>query len=135
MKGHEVSILKIGSKIHNENFEEIIIKHEEDLEYKSSIKRLRGVQVNYKNESGNYRIEGAYPEFQFIEKAYLLQGRFINLLDNENYEKVAVIGKKVKEEIFKSEDPMNKQLQINGINFKVVGVYSDPGGEREETSF
>jgi len=117
----------------NENFEEIIIKHEEDLEYKSSIKRLRGVQVNYKNESGNYRIEGAYPEFQFIEKAYLLQGRFINLLDNENYEKVAVIGKKVKEEIFKSEDPMNKQLQINGINFKVVGVYSDPGGEREET--
>ncbi len=28
---------------------------------------------------------------------------------------------------------MNKQLQINGINFKVIGVYSDPGGEREET--
>jgi len=117
----------------NENFDYLIKKHEDELEYKSSVVRIWQGQVNYKNESGDYRIEGSYPEFQFIEKANLLQGRFINFKDHENFEKVAIIGNKVKEEIFKSEDPMNKQLQINGINFKVIGVYSDPGGEREET--
>jgi putative ABC transport system permease protein len=54
-------------------------------------------------------------------------------MDHKNTEKVAVIGNKLKEEIFKQEDPINKYIQINGINFKVIGVYSDPGGEREET--
>jgi len=28
---------------------------------------------------------------------------------------------------------VNEFIQVFGINFKVVGVYSDPGGEREET--
>ena len=120
-------------QMENENFDYLIKKHEDELEYKSSVFRIWQGQVNYKNESGNYRVEGAYPEFQFIENTSQVQGRFFNLMDHENIEKVAVIGNKIKEEIFKSEDPMNKQIQINGINFKVVGVYSDPGGEREET--
>lgn len=117
----------------NKNFDHIIKKHEDELEYKSSIVRIWQGQVNYKNESENYRVEGAYPEFQFIENTSQVQGRFFNYMDHENIEKVAVIGNKVKEEIFKNEDPMNKQLQINGINFKVIGVFSDPGGEREES--
>lgn len=120
-------------QMENENFDYLIKKHEDDLEYKSSVFRIWQGLVNYKNESGNYRVEGAYPEFQFIENTSQLQGRFFNFMDHENIEKVAVIGNKVKEEIFKTEDPMNKYIQINGINFKVIGVYSDPGGEREET--
>ena len=117
----------------NENFDHLVKKHEDELEYKSSVVRIWQGQVNYKNESGNYRVEGAYPDFQFIENTSQVQGRFFNFMDHQNIEKVAVIGNKVKEEIFKNEDPIAKQLQINGINFKVIGVYSDPGGEREET--
>ena len=117
----------------NENFDHLVKKHEDELEYKSSVVRIWQGQVNYKNESGNYRVEGAYPDFQFIENTSPVQGRFFNFMDHQNIEKVAVIGNKVKEEIFKNEDPIAKQLQINGINFKVIGVYSDPGGEREET--
>jgi len=117
----------------NENFDHLVKKHEDELEYKSSVVRIWQGQVNYKNESGNYRVEGAYPDFQFIENTSQVQGRFFNFMDHQNIEKVAVIGNKVKDEIFKNEDPISKQLQINGINFKVIGVYSDPGGEREET--
>ena len=117
----------------NENFDHLVKKHEDELEYKSSVVRIWQGQVNYKNESGNYRVEGAYPDFQFIENTSQVQGRFFNFMDHQNIEKVAVIGNKVKEEIFKNEDPIAKQLQINGINFKVIGVYSDPEGEREET--
>ena len=120
-------------QMENENFDYLTKKHEDELEYKSSVFRIWRGQVNYKNESGNYRVEGSYPEFQFIENTSQVQGRFFNFMDHENIEKVAVIGNKVREEIFKTEDPINKQLQINGINFKVIGVYSDPGGEREET--
>ena len=39
-----------------------------------------------------------------------------------------------KTDIFKGEDPIDKDIAIWGINFKVVGVYTDPGGEREESN-
>jgi putative ABC transport system permease protein len=35
--------------------------------------------------------------------------------------------------LFKDEDPMDKYISLYGINFKVVGVFMDPGGERDES--
>ena len=121
-------------QMENENYEYLTKKYEDELEYKSSVYRLWQGVVNYKTESGSYRIEGVLPDYQFIENASMSQGRYLNYKDHENIEKVVVIGNKIKEEIFKGdEDPINQQVQINGINFKVVGVYTDPGGDREET--
>ena len=118
----------------NEDYDFLIKKYEDDLEFKSSVYRIWSGVVTYKNESGSYRIEGVYPDYQFIENASLVAGRFINYTDHNNYEKVVTLGNKVRNDLFKKdEDPIGKQIQISGINFKVVGVYTDPGGEREET--
>jgi putative ABC transport system permease protein len=90
--------------------------------------------VNYKKESGNYRVEGVWPDFQFLENADMTQGRFLNYKDNDNVEKVVVLGNKVKNDLFKNgEDAIGEYVQISNINFKVIGVFSDPGGEREES--
>lgn len=63
----------------------------------------------------------------------MVHGRYLNYKDNQNFEKVVVLGNKVKTDLFKNgEDPIGKYVQISDINFKVIGVYSDPGGEREE---
>jgi putative ABC transport system permease protein len=104
------------------------------LEYKSSIYRIWNGIVNYKKESGSYRVEGVYPDYQFLENSGMILGRFVNYKDHENFEKVLVLGKKVRNDLFKDEtDPIGEYVQISGINFKVVGVFSDPGGEREES--
>ncbi len=39
---------------------------------------------------------------------------------------------KVKTDLFKDKDALGKEIAINNVNFKVVGVFTDPGGEREE---
>jgi len=89
--------------------------------------------INYKNESGNYRVEGVLPDYQFLESATLTDGRYINYSDNDEYRKVAVIGKKVYNDLFKDKkSAVNKFIEIRGVLFKVIGVYTDPGGEREE---
>ena len=117
----------------NQDFHAINDKYNEDLEYRTSIFSIWGGEVTYKNQTGNYRVEGAYPDQQFIENASLVSGRFLNKSDIDDSRKVTVIGNQVKQDIFKEEDPIGKSIEISGINFVVVGVYTDPGGTREET--
>ena len=117
----------------NEDYNYITKKYQEELEYKSSISRIWGGLVTYGKESGSYRVEGVWTDYQFLENESLVQGRYLNLNDHENWEKVVVLGNKVKTDLFKNEDPLGKYVQIRDINFKVVGIFSDPGGEREET--
>lgn len=117
----------------NEDFNHTVAAHKDELEYKSSIYRIWNGIVNFDNESGSYRVEGVMPDYQFLENESILQGRYINEHDLNGYEKYAVIGKKVKDDLFKEEkDPIGEYVQISGINFKVIGVFSDPAGEREE---
>lgn len=118
----------------NDDYNQTINKYEDQLEYKSSVFRIWSGLVNYKKESGNYRVEGVWPDFQFLENADMTQGRFLNYKDNDNVEKVVVLGNKVKNDLFKNgEDVIGEYVQISNINFKVIGVFSDPGGEREES--
>lgn len=120
-------------QLKNSDHEEISRKYNDDLEYRTSIYSIWGGIFTYKNQTGNYRIEGSSPDQQFIENESMVAGRFINQSDVNTSEKVAVIGNQVKLDIFKEEDPIGKNVEIMGINFIVVGVYTDPGGSREET--
>lgn len=120
-------------QLKNEDFNAIVNKYDDDLEYKSAFYTIWGGLVNYKNESGNYRIQGVMPDNQFIENADISQGRFLNHSDIIEGKKVAVIGNKVSQDLFKGEDPIGSSISLYGINFKVVGVFFDPGGERDES--
>jgi len=118
----------------NDDYNFVTSKYEDELEYKSSIYQIRNGIINYNKESGSYRVEGVLPDYQFLENASMVNGRYINYKDHENFEKVVVLGNKVKSDLFKNgEDPLGKYVQISNINFKVIGVFSDPGGEREES--
>ncbi|MFV8268619.1 ABC transporter permease [Flavobacterium sp. GT2N3] len=89
--------------------------------------------IVYGKETGNYQYRGVYPDYQAIENATIVNGRFINNNDLVSSEKVAAIGQKVKLDLFKDKNPIGEQIVINNINFKVVGVFTDPAGEREES--
>jgi len=120
-------------QLKNEDYNTISRVYKDDIEYKSSYYTIWGGLVNYKNESGNYRIQGVFPGVQYIENASIVDGRFISSDDVKEYRKVAVIGNRVKLDLFKNEDPIGKSISLYGVNFLVIGVFSDPGGEREES--
>lgn len=117
----------------NQDYDLITKNYGENLEYKSSRYR-RWVNIfSYKENTSSYRIEGVLSDYQFLENAGMIQGRFINQEDQDGFTKNVVIGKKVRNELFKDEDPLGKLIKSNGVNYKVVGVYQDPGGDREES--
>lgn len=117
----------------NRDYEMAVKKNEDKIVYKSGVYSIWGGLTTFKNESGSYRIEGVRGDYQFLENETLVAGRYINQNDLDSYEKFAVIGHQVYLDLFKGKDALGKYIDITGIKFKVVGVYTDPGGEREET--
>ncbi len=120
-------------QMRNENYDHIETRFNDQLKDRSAMFRVRDAMVNYKKESVGYSVQGINAGFQFVENQYISEGRYINYQDHKNVAKVAVISNTIKKEIFKNGiSPLNEYLDISGIQFKVIGVYGDMGGEREE---
>jgi putative ABC transport system permease protein len=85
-------------------------------------------------KSGIFNIMGDYPAINKIDPLNFMQGRFINDLDIRDKRKVAVIGKRVVDLLFtKDENPVNQYIQVNGVYFQVVGVFtSKRSGEQAD---
>lgn len=116
----------------NEDFETAGALLKDDIEYESGRIFVRGITVNYGDEALIYSVQGVAPEFQFIEGPKMVSGRFINYKDETSLAKVAIIGKKIQEDVFADVDsPVGELIDISGIPFKIIGVFSEMR-EREE---
>lgn len=94
----------------------------------------RSMTFKNKQETGTYSVVGVSPDHQQIERSVIANGRYLNVKDVREKNKVMVIGRQVKKELFKDEDPVGKNIIANGLVFKVIGVFTDDGNEREESN-
>lgn len=88
--------------------------------------------VSYKNEYGNFDISTVHPDYKIIEKVKMIEGRFINEFDIKKNQKVTAISSAVKQALFKDQPALGEYLNVKGIPFKVVGVWEDDNGRRDQ---
>ena len=88
--------------------------------------------VKYKDKSNNYSIRAVSPSHQYNEMTIMMQGRFLHEDDISHKKRHAVIGRLVANDLFKNEDPIGKYIDGSGHTWKVIGVFQDDGGDREE---
>jgi len=109
-----------------------------EIEYIAPRNKLgghRGISnVNRGQKNGAFSIYGDFPEISFIRLMDITDGRFMNHLDLKEKRKVAVIGARVFKILFgPGEDPIEQYIKIQGIHFKVVGVFNSKAvGDQEE---
>lgn len=125
--------LQAGRRIQFKNEDKAFIedKFGEKVQYITA-RIYKDVIAAYKNEKSAYDLRAVHPDHQYLEKTRITDGRFINQNDLNNKTKVIVIGRLVKEDLFVNEDPIGEYINLNGIQYKVVGVFSDDGGDNEE---
>ncbi|MDD3356454.1 MAG: ABC transporter permease [Dysgonamonadaceae bacterium] len=91
------------------------------------------------DKAGSYMVKGTYPVYDKIERSIMEYGRYINDIDIAEKRKVCILGTRVYEVLFnKGENPLGKQVKVNGIYFTVIGVARKTsnvsiGGDSEET--
>lgn len=81
-----------------------------------------GVSAVYEQKHTSTQIQGVEPSYIQINEPIIYSGRFINNADESTARKVCVIGKRVAADLFGTESPLGKNVSVNGIYYKVVGV-------------
>jgi len=123
-----------GRRIQFDNSDfEFLQENFEDIEHITGRYYLSGDRiVAYKEKSFSYPIRSVHPGHLHIENTLIQEGRYLNQKDLDEFRKVVVIGKKVKDDLFGPEsNPLGKEIRIGGIVYKVVGWYEDTGGDNE----
>ena len=87
---------------------------------------------SYKQQANTYQVRAVSPGHKSAEKTIIMKGRYLHEGDILNKTKHVVIGRLVEEDLFKKENGLGKYIHEGGNSWKVVGVFQDEGGDREE---
>ncbi len=125
--------LQAGRNIQLKNADHDSVAAMDGVEHITSRFVIRGSTVfRFRAQTGTYSIRSVHPGHQHLENTVMKDGRYLNQLDLDGYRKVAVIGRVVEEELFRNVPAVGQWMEVNGIAFRVIGVFTDEGSEREE---
>lgn len=125
----------VGRRIKfNEDDMAVVRQQFPDVRYISSENALGNfinsdILVNYGLKSGMFGVFGVADQyFNIKEKVPFNNGRRLNYWDEDESRKVVVIGTRVAENFFTSQDDaIGKEIQINNLVFRIIGVFYDKG--------
>ncbi len=130
--------LKAGRRIQftDGDYEALSREFSDDFSSISGRFRIRGnASITYKNQFGDFSIEGVLPGFRHIQLADMQQGRYLNRFDVEQFRKVVIMSLPVQRALFNDEDPIGKYLRIDGVPFLVVGTFVNPENKEDKKVF
>lgn len=89
----------------------------------------------HKDRNGTFFVEGIHARMENINSLAMIEGRSINEFDDREKRKTVIIGTRVRTQLFRDGDnPIGADITINGISFKVVGVFKSlaNGNQQQE---
>ena len=126
-----------GSRQKYRNRKDITIEHGYYIREKSRLAEHVNVQANdwgglvkYRNKKTNPNVQiiGGTPEIIYTQNREMLYGRVYNEQELQYARNVVVLGQGVVDMLFPSEFPLEKEVRIDGVPMRVIGVVEPKGG-------
>ena len=70
---------------------------------------------------------GTTPSYEAARSYTMADGSWFTSADEQNHNRVLVVGPTVVSELFGGQDPVGQTIQVNGTNFQVIGVTAPKG--------
>ena len=118
-------------QLKNPDYEYLEDKYDSEIDLMTA-RIFKNFSISYVNKQDNYSVTAVHPDHQFLEKTIIDEGRYINQLDINESSKVIVIGRLIKSDLFGEKPALGKRVNVGGISYKVIGIFSDDGGDNEE---
>jgi len=84
-------------------------------------------------KANSFSVNAMHADALYLNAHDMVQGRFLTEADIRDRRKSVVIGRPVAAFLFEAdEDPIGEWIEVVGVPFQVVGVFSDPGGQEQE---
>ena len=78
----------------------------------------------HKSKNGAFSVEGGFVGVELFNSLKVIDGRSFNDLDVRERRKVAMIGQRVRDQLYSKDEPVvGSEITINGISFDVIGVF------------
>jgi putative ABC transport system permease protein len=87
------------------------------------------------SRNGAFSVQGGFTAIEDFAGLRIVAGRSINAFDEQQRRKVALIGRRVKDQLFTADESgVGSDITINGISFTVIGVFQSlqRGNEQQE---
>jgi putative ABC transport system permease protein len=86
-----------------------------------------GYKVEYRGEATNANVSicGGTPEYPPNNTHYVGLGRNLSPMDVQAGRRVAVIGHAIGQKLFPFEDPVGKEVRLDGRKYQVIGVFEE----------
>jgi putative ABC transport system permease protein len=86
-----------------------------------------GEQARVGNRSAFVTVNGTNENVPFVFDRPLARGEYLTATDVDTRRRVAVLGAASARELFGDVDPLGRQVAIDGVRFRVIGVFGDIG--------
>lgn len=86
------------------------------------------VTIKHLDKNMSTSLIGTSPDYEDVRDVHVTNGRYILPLDVDYYQKVALVGTAVVNELFDGQNPINQKVKINGQEFTVVGILEQRAG-------
>jgi putative ABC transport system permease protein len=70
---------------------------------------------------------GTTPSYEAARSYTMADGTWFTSADEQNHNRVLVVGPTVVSELFGGQDPVGQTIQVNGTNFQIIGVTAPKG--------
>lgn len=101
------------------------------LRYADNSLGVGNVAVKYKDRKVQhtilYGVTTAEPQVDSVD---ISVGRFFSQYEQDQHSDVVILGHDATEQLFRGEDPLGKEVEINGDEFRVIGVL-----DKQKTAF
>ena len=83
--------------------------------------------IKYQNRTRDTMVIGTSPEFERVRNLFAEIGSFITQANVDAHERVVVLGRTVKDELFGTENALGKVVTVSDARYRVVGVMRKKG--------
>lgn len=99
-----------------------LIKNKASYLRRSSPEIQRGLMARSRINNGTFNTHGVFPDYMQMRTIEVVPGgRQINAGDNENSQRVCIIGNEVRDQLFDKEKAVGQTISIGGYPYRVIG--------------
>ncbi|HEX7838022.1 MAG TPA: ABC transporter permease [Kofleriaceae bacterium] len=84
------------------------------------------------NKANAFQLNAVFPDEIYLAAQIVESGRFLDAADVAQRRKSAVIGRGVRDYLFEAENPIGQWINVAGVPFQVIGVFSGEGDAEQE---